>query len=101
MITCFIKYVIDARKVEQFELYGKRWIALVNKHGGEHHGYFLPAEGADNVAYALFSFPSLHAYERYRSLFASDPEFIAANAYNYETGCVVSHERTFLRPVFQ
>ena len=32
--------------------------------GEIHHGYFLPAEGA-NDALALFSFPSLADYERY------------------------------------
>jgi hypothetical protein len=100
MITCFVKYVIDPRKLEEFETFGKRWIALVNENGGEHHGYFLPAEGADNIAYALFSFPSLSKYEEYRKLFESNPDFIAANNYKYETGCVLSHERTFLRPVF-
>jgi hypothetical protein len=30
--------------------------------GGTHHGYFLPDEGANNIAYALFSFPSLADY---------------------------------------
>jgi hypothetical protein len=101
MITCFVKYVIDATKVKDFETFGKRWIALVNQHGGRHHGYFLPAEGADNIAYALFSFPSLSAYEQYRTLFGSDPEFIAADRFKHDTGCVVSHERTFLRPMFE
>jgi hypothetical protein len=38
---------------------------LVAKHGGIHHGYFLPAEGASDQAEALFSFESLAAYERY------------------------------------
>src|SRR3712207_7490133 len=35
-----------------------------------------PAEGASDEALALFTFPSLAEYERYRSLFGSDPAFV-------------------------
>ena len=67
MITIHLKYVIDPYKVDDFEEYGRMWIPLVNKFGGTHHGYFLPSEGANNIAYALFSFPSMAAFEAYRS----------------------------------
>jgi hypothetical protein len=40
------------------------WIPLVNKFGGIHHGYFLPHEGANNIGYALFSFPSLAEWKQ-------------------------------------
>lgn len=63
MITCYLKYVIDPHKVKEFETYAKLWIPLVNKFGGQHHGYFLPSEGHNNIALALFSFPSLSEYE--------------------------------------
>jgi NIPSNAP len=62
----------------RFERFGRRWIELVDSHGGMHHGYFLPAEGASDKALTLFSFPSLAAYEQYRALFGSDPDFIEA-----------------------
>ena len=42
-------------------------------------GYFLPAEGPSDKALALFSFPSLAAYEQYRALFGTDPEFLEAD----------------------
>jgi NIPSNAP len=99
MITCHVKYQIDPSKLEAFERFGRRWIALVERSGGQHHGYFLPAEGASDVAYALFSFPSLADYESYRTLFGHDPDFIAADRIRDESGCVVRYERTFLRPV--
>jgi NIPSNAP len=99
MITCFITYKINPQKTAEFEMFAKEWIRLVNQSGGTHHGYFLPAEGADDVAYALFSFESLAAYEEYRKLFATD-EFKRASDYKYETGCVVRHDRTFMRPLF-
>ena len=55
MVTCFLRYVIEPSKVEEFEHYAKLWIPLVERFGGQHHGYFLPSEGASNVALALFS----------------------------------------------
>ena len=100
MITCHIRYEIDPDQIDAFERFGRRWIELVNRAGGTHHGYFLPAEGASDVAYALFSFDSLAAYERYRERFGSDPDFIAADRIREESGCVRRYERTFLRPVF-
>ena len=99
MITCFLRYVIDSSKTQEFETYGRMWIPLVEKFGGKHHGYFLPSEGASNVALALFSFESLSAYENYRMSAATDPECKAAVRYAEESKCVVSWERTFFRPV--
>lgn len=77
------------------------WISLVDRHGGTHHGYFLPGEGASDRALALFSFPSLADHEQYRKLFGVDPDFIAADRIRDESGCVVRYERTFMRPVFE
>lgn len=99
MITCVLHYQIDPAKLAQFERFAKAWIYLVNKHGGRHHGYFLPSEGASDAALALFTFPSLAAYETYRSLFGSDPEFLKADRIRDESGCVVRYDRTFMRPV--
>ena len=55
MVTCHIKYIIDPDKLEAFEHYARLWIPLVNKFGGRHHGCFLPSEGANNMALALFT----------------------------------------------
>ncbi|MFF7333531.1 NIPSNAP family protein [Streptomyces sp. NPDC090306] len=99
MITCVVNYVIDPAKTEEFERFGRRWMQLVNQHGGTHHGYFLPAEGASDIALALFSFPSLAAYERYRERFGQDPEFVEADRIRDESNCVLRYERTFMRPV--
>jgi hypothetical protein len=99
MITCVVKYVIDPTKIDAFERFARRWIELVNQHGGVHHGYFLPAEGASDEALALFSFPGFARYEQYRERFATDPEFIAANRIRDDSGCVLRFERTFMRPL--
>jgi len=101
VITCVVDYVIDPAKTEAFERFAREWIRLVNAHGGQHHGYFLPAEGASDRALALFSFPSLAAYEQYRTRFGVDPEFVAADRIRDESGCVVRYDRSFLRPVLE
>ncbi|WP_413438955.1 NIPSNAP family protein [Sulfuriferula sp. GW1] len=101
LITCYLRYVIDPFKLKEFETYGKMWIPLVEKFGGKHHGYFMPHEGANNIALALFSFPSLAAYETYRTQAANDPECQAAMRYYQETKCFISYERSFMRPVFE
>lgn len=99
MITCVVAYTIDPGQLEAFERFAREWMRLVDKHGGRHHGYFLPAEGASDQALALFSFESLASYERYRALFGVDPEFIAADRIRDDSGCVLRYERTFMRPL--
>jgi hypothetical protein len=113
LTTCLIRYVLDPAKTAEFEHYGRLWIKLIEKFGGTHYGYFLPGEGPaaefsfpgvgstgpTNVAIALFSFPDLAAYERYRHRAAHDDEARAATAYVQETKCFLSYERSFLQPL--
>jgi hypothetical protein len=93
--------VVDPFKLAEFEQYGQMWIALVEKLGGQHHGYFMPSEGANDIALAMFSFPSLAAYEAYRHKAAADPDCQAAVRYYEQTKCFLSYERSFFRPVFK
>lgn len=99
MITCYLKYIIDSHKIPEFEAYAKRWIPIVNRMGGTHHGYFLPHEGASNVAYALFSFPSLAEYEDYRNHMADDRECQDVLNMEIRNRSIISYERSFMRPV--
>ena len=101
MVTCYLKYIVDPYKLAEFEEYGRRWIDLVNRLGGTHHGYFLPSEGASDVAYALFSFPSLADAGAYRAGSSEDPECQAAIELAKETRCILSYQRSFLRPVLE
>lgn len=98
MITCYLTYQIDPAKVEDFEAYAEMWIPLVNKLGGTDHGYFLPHEGPSDLAVALFSFPSLAAYETYREKAKTDPDCQTAFALAEKTGCIRRYDRHFLRP---
>lgn len=101
MISCHLRYVIDPNKAREFEHYAKLWLPLVAKFGGQHHGYFLPGEGANNIAYALFSFTSLAAYEQYRLASFKDAECLAAFQFAKDTQCIISYERSFLRPLLK
>ena len=114
MITCFLRYTIDPDKLAAFEHYARVWMRLIEKYGGTHHGYFVPGdgppsatfsfpglgeEGPENIAVALFSFPSVEAYETYRREVANDPECLAATEHYERTKCFTKYERTFMRPV--
>lgn len=119
MCTCFIRYQVDLGKLSEFQEYARAWILLISKCGGTRHGYFLPGTDRDqlphavfsfpglgverppDVAVALFSFPTIEAYERYR-LAVSDDNLckVATDRFN-ETKCFSSYERTFLVPIFE
>lgn len=101
MITCYVRYVIDPYKLDEFEVYAKKWIPLVNKFGGTHHGYFLPHEGPNNIAVTLFSFPSMATYEQYRMDSMQDTDCQEAYAYAEKTRCIISYERSFMRPILE
>ena len=74
---------------------------LVAKFGGTHHGYFVPSEGASNVALALLSFASPAKNEQYRIDYFEDKECMQAFEYAKQTNCIISYERSFFRPVFE
>jgi len=115
MFTCFIRYVVDPNKTDEFEEYARTWMMLTEKHGGIHHGYFLPdvleapdfsfsfpdigKNGPNNIAIALFSFPSLEKYNAYKKAVSEDEECKAITARFNETKCFLSYERSFLKPI--
>jgi len=119
MFTCFIRYTIDPKKLAEFLEYAHSWIALINKYGGTHHGYFVPgtsgdnlpsaaftfpglgSEGSPDIAVALFSFPNIEAYNQYRIAVSEDEACKAATARFNETKCFSHYERTFLVPIFE
>lgn len=114
MITCFLRYTINLDKLGDFEHYARGWMRLIEKYGGTHHGYFVPGEGPpsatfsfpgigeagpDNVAVALFCFPTVEAYENYRREVANDPECLAITSHYEQTNCFTKYERTFMKAV--
>jgi hypothetical protein len=99
MITCYIRYVTDIHKAAEFERYSRMWLTIIPRLSGTHHGYFLPSEGAIDIALALFSFPSLADYERYRTALETDPEAQTALEFARETRCFLRYDRSFFRPL--
>ena len=99
MITCHLRYVIDASKISEFEAYCRMWLGLIPKFGGVHHGYLLPSEGASNIALGSFSFESFAEYEQYRIQSLLDADCQVAFKFAKETKCFISYERSFFRPV--
>lgn len=114
MITCFIRYTVAMDQVAEFEHYARVWMKLIEKYGGTHLGYFLPGgappaapfsfpglgeDGPDDMAIAMFSFPSMDAYEKYRAEVKDDPECIAITKIRDETACFTKYERTFMRAI--
>ena len=118
VFTCFIRYQIEPGKLAEFREYAHAWIGLIRKYGGTHHGYFVPGTDEDdfpnaafsfpglgtagpaNIAVALFSFPNVEAYDRYRAAVAEDEGCKAATARFKETKCFSGYERSFLVPIF-
>ena len=100
MITCYLRYEVYPDKLADFETYGRMWLELLPRFGGIHHGYFLPSEGESDIALAMFSFPSLAAYEQYRKNSAGDRDVQKAIAFAKETRCFRRYERSFFRPLF-
>jgi hypothetical protein len=119
MFTCFIRYQIDPEKLDEFKEYARSWISLIRKYGGTHHGYFVPGKAGDSlpnatfsfsslgtdgpphIAVALFSFPNIEAYGKYRRDVADDEDCKAITSRFNETKCFSSYERTFLLPIFE
>lgn len=119
MFTCFIRYEIAPGRRAEFLEYARAWIGLIRKHGGTHHGYFLPCgegdvlpdatfsfpglgrEGPPDIGVALFSFPTIEAYEQYRREVAEDEGCKAATARFNAAPCFTGYERSFLVPVFE
>jgi NIPSNAP len=99
MITVFIRYQLDPFKRAMLEEYAKRWLAIIPRCGGDLHGYWMPHEGTNNIAFALISFENLAAYENYRARLRTDQEGIANFAFAEENKFILAEERTFLRKV--
>lgn len=101
MISCTIRYEIDPDRLDAFEVYAKAWIHLVTKLGGVHHGYHLPHEGPNDIAWCHFSFDSLAAYQTYRDRMRDDPECLRAYEHARATGCIRRYDRSFTRPLME
>lgn len=98
-ITCFIRYQIDPFQREAFREYAENWGRIIPRCGGHLLGYFLPHEGSNDIAWGLIAFPSLAAYEAYRTRLKSDAEGRANFALAQDKRFIQREERSFLEVV--
>ncbi|MDQ2879170.1 MAG: NIPSNAP family protein [Pseudomonadota bacterium] len=98
-IACFIRYQIDPFQKEAFREYASRWGTIIPRCGGHLIGYFLPAEGTNDIAWGLIGFDSLAAYETYRGRLRVDPESKANFEFAQAKRFVLREERTFVETV--
>ena len=98
-LTCFIRYRIDPFQRAEFEAYGRRWLSIIPRCGGEVLGYFLPHEGTNDIGWGLISFASLADYEAYRGRLKADADAKANFAFAVEKRFILSEDRTFLEKV--
>jgi hypothetical protein len=98
-ITCFIRYRIDPFRRDAFRTYAENWARIIPRCGGRLLGYFLPHEGTDDEAWGLIAFPSLAAYEAYRTRLKADPEARANFAFAAAERFILRERRTFTEVV--
>ena len=112
-VFCEVRYRVDPEKRDEFADYARAWVHLIERHGGVHHGFFIPRAapadatvsfpamgkaGADDVAVALYGFPDEETYNAYRKRMALDPE-AAPVIERFAEPPFVSYERVFLSPL--
>lgn len=112
-VFCEVRYRLDPDRLKEFEDYGRAWVRLIARHGGVHHGFFMPRAapgdttisfpgkgqaGAEDVAIALYGFPDEAAYNNYRVQVGLDPEAAQIIA-RFAEPPFESYERIFLSPL--
>ena len=98
-ITCFIRYRIDPFQRDAFKTYAENWGRIIPRCGGHLVGYFLPHEGTNDEAWGLIAFPSLAAYEAYRTRLKADAEARENFAFAAAERFIVRERRTFTEVV--
>lgn len=98
-ITCFIRYQIDPFQRGEFQKYAENWGRITPRCGGHLVGYFLPHEGANDIAWGLISFDSLAAYETYRERLKTDKEARMNFVMAQSKRIILREERTFVEVV--
>ncbi len=98
-LVCIIRYQIDPFQRTEFANYAKNWGRIIPACGGHLVGYFLPAEGTNDIAWGLIAFDSLSAYENYRERLRSNPEARDNFEFAQSRRFVLREERNFVEVV--
>ena len=98
-IVCVIRYQIDPFQREKFQHYAESWGNIIPDCGGHLLGYFLPAEGTNDIAWGMIKFESLAAYERYRTRLKNDDAGRQNFNYAQTHKFILREERSFVEVV--
>jgi hypothetical protein len=98
-IACLIRYQIDPFQRDEFRKYAEAWGRVIPRCGGNLVGYFLPHEGTSDIGWAMISFASLAAYERYRARIKADPAGRENLAFAQTHRFILREERNFVEVV--
>ncbi|MEP7247407.1 MAG: NIPSNAP family protein [Gammaproteobacteria bacterium] len=98
-VTCLIRYQIDPFQRAAFQQYAENWGSIIPRCGGHLVGYFLPYEGSSDIGWGLISFPSLAAYEAYRTRLKIDPEGVENFQFAQRHRFILREERNFVETV--
>jgi hypothetical protein len=97
MITCFIRYEIDAFRASAFDEYARNWGQAIPRCGADLIGYYSPHEGSSTVAYGVYNIKSLADYEAYRQRLRNDPLGRANYEFAKKEQFIRREDRIFLR----
>ena len=99
MMTLCIRYTLDANKLADFEAYARALRKPIESCGGTYVDYFLPTKiaGPTNSALGLIDFPSLAAYEQYRTRLLADPDAVECLRRAEAARCILNEDRSFMR----
>lgn len=98
-LVCVIRYQIDPFQLDDFRKYAENWGRIIPRCGGELVGYFLPAEGTNDIAWGLIAFASLADYEAYRAKLRLDKEGRENFLFARDKRLIVREERNFVEVV--
>src|SRR5215468_4837019 len=98
MITLYIRYTVDPKKLRDFETYAQALATPFERCGGIPGGYYLPTKfaGPTNAAIGLIDFPNLAAYEKYREKLATDPEATEITRRVEASGAILNEDRSIV-----
>jgi hypothetical protein len=96
---CVIRYQIDPFLRDVFKKYAENWGRIIPRCGGHLVGYFLPHEGANDLAWGLIAFDSLASYQAYRGRLKADPEGRENLATSEAKRFILREERNFVELV--
>jgi len=98
-IVCIIRYQNDPFRRDAFKRYAENRGRIITRCGGHLVGYFLPYEGANDIAWGLIAFDRLASYETYRTRLKADSEGRENFATSQTKRFILREDRNFVEEI--